>query len=71
MKMLLNNGFCLLSQQEMDLVDGGGFFADAWNEACKAVISFEGGAYTGAKFGVATSTPVGIIYLIALKFLYT
>ncbi|WP_313130605.1 Blp family class II bacteriocin [Anaerocolumna sp.] len=61
MEMVLNNGFCMLSQQEMDLVDGGGFFEDAWNGACKAVTAAASGAVVGAKVGAVTSNPVGIL----------
>lgn len=57
----MNEGFCELTLEEMMEIEGGGFFAKAWNNVCKTITISATGVTVGAKVGAATSGPVGFV----------
>lgn len=59
--VLKTQSFSELTFNEYESINGGGLFADVWNEVCKDVTSFAAGAVVGAKVGSATCTPAGVV----------
>lgn len=53
MEMVLNNGFCEMTMDEMFLIDGGGW---SWRKLFKTIL---GGAAGGAAGGTVAGGPAG------------